>query len=269
VTTFSALFHIWFIFLFLPAFASESRWLEVGAGLNYDDFRYKELCTPSDSESANFSAWLAEARIYPGTDMTNLQVKYSAATNVPSNYVGASLLTGAPQTAVDTLAFTTYEADLYVALTHWFVVYAGAGHRTWNRFLSGGRGYTEIYSWNYSPLGVQIWFGGRESKWSVALDASLRPTSQPTIKVITSRTFPNGQDSQMDLGTSTGYRFSIPIKLQEKYWWAMTEPYYEHSSFRQSNAVPNSTLAGANQEIFEPNSKTDQIGADIVIGFWF
>src|SRR5262249_31669093 len=159
------------------------------------------------------------------------------------------------------------EADIDLGLTDTFYVYAGYGYHYWNRFLAGTPGYREIYSWYYTPIGMQFAFGERTGL-SWALDLSIRPTSRGIVKVVTAQTYANGQDSQMNLGARTGYRIAVPFRWPGNHLILSLTPFFEHSAIGQSNTAVNTTLAPTPGEvIYEPNSHTDQFGVDLMVGW--
>jgi hypothetical protein len=248
---------------------SSAEHIDFALGTSATYFSYhEEVSAPNKStESAIVVPILADLKIYAGQEMSNLELKYLSAQNVSSRYVGTDLNTGAPVQTTDTLGFTNYEGDINLALSGHLQIYVGYGYRQWNRFLSGNPGYREIYSWYYTPVGLQI-LNDSSGKSQWGFDVSMRPTSGGTIKVITSQTVSGGQDSKMTLGGRTGYRLALPWKLNSGgYFWGFT-PWYEQSAFGQSNVVPNSTLnPNPTGGIYEPNSKTNQYGLDFILGW--
>ncbi len=244
--------------------------VELGLGVNYEYFSYQEqLASPAKStETAVFPSLVGLARIYVVND-SYLQLRAEYATNIQSQYSGTALTSNADVETIDPLAFQNYEADAYISLTERFYLYVGYGYRHWNRFLSGGLGYREIYNWYYTPVGAQFWFV-KDPGFEFGLDASIRPTSNGTIQVITSATQPNGQDSQMNLGQTTGYKVMVPTRFRYGSWSLLLTPWYEVSSIGQSNLVTNSTLSPqANTGILEPSSNTTQFGLDGVVTYTF
>lgn len=243
----------------------------VAAGVAYERFSYKEeLAAPDKStETAFVPSVLIEARWHLGGGASHLRLRYETCRGVASAYDGSDLTTHAPVAATDVLAFSNYEAAAYFALSEQVFAYIGYGYRVWLRGLAGNPGYNEVYSWYYMPVGARLMIGKREHMdWGI--DISVRPTTGGTIEVITSHTFDGGQDSTMNLGAKTGYRFAIPVLYRSEPWSLETALWYEHSEIGQSNTSPNATLAsGANQVIFEPSSATDRIGVDAIIGYSF
>jgi hypothetical protein len=248
--------------------------VELGLGSDLTIFKYEEVlqAPKKSSETAAFGTMAAQARWY-FTNESNLQLRGDVITNVASRYDGSDFNTGAPVQSVNTLGFATVEADLYIAITDNFLVYAGYGSRSWSRFLSGSPGYRELYTWNYTPLGVLAWIV-RTASFDIGADVSARPTSGGKIKVITSETTSGGQDSQMDLGGKTGYRLAVPSRIRVSFMGPNVNLnatlWYEHSEIGQSQIVPNATLApDPGSGIMEPSSKTDQMGLDLIMGYSF
>ena len=103
----------------------------------------------------------------------------------------------------------------------------------------------------------------------VAADLTVIPTFAGKIKVITSETYSNGVDSELDLGAKTGYRLSFPANMLVSPKLRLgVSPWFEHSEIGQSQVVPNATLSPhAGSGIMEPSSKTDQFGVETVLSY--
>ncbi len=249
------------------AHALESKTFEFGLGTRYTTFKYEEeLASPAKStETATYPSLMAEARLFV-MDNTYFQVSYEDAKNVNSHYDGAALSTGAPVQGTDPLSFRTIEGTFVIALGP-VSGYMGYGNRKWDRFLSGGSGYREIYTWNYSSVGFQFWFS-RGTPFEVAFDTCLRTTNGGKIKVITSETVSGGEDSQMSLGSRKGYRLSVPMIYHHESFAFSASPFYELSQIGESNVVTNATLAPTpGTGIQEPGSHTHQYGIEFLMTF--
>jgi len=258
----------------LATFLSESKAqalaFEFGLGIDYTYFTYQEiLAAPAKStETALFPEFVALGRMYFYND-SYLQFRADIGRDVQSQYDGTAFDSGQAVQAIDVLQFTNLELDLYWSLTPRAQIYVGYGERTWNRFLSGGSGYTEVYQWDYTPIGLYV-AAYKTEGMEFGVDVSVRPTLNGTINVITSQTYTNGQNSTMNLGSKTGYKLMLPARFNYKEWAFIATPWYEHSEIGQSNLVSNTTLVqNQNAGILEPDSKTDQYGLEADITFTF
>jgi len=251
-----------------PALAT-AKTAELLLGTRYTSFHYKEILTaPAKStETVTYPSLLIQGRVF-AMPHTYLQLSYEDAKNVKSQYDGADLNTGAPALATNPLSFNTIDGTFFLGVTDTFSIYAGYGMRKWDRFLSGTPGYREIYSWNYLSLGLQYWFNINPD-FEIGLDGCVRSTSGGKIKVITSETY-GGEDSTMDLGARSGYRFSFPFIWRHDMLSFTAAPFYEFSRIGESNVVANATLAPTpGTGILEPSSETVQYGAELTIGYAF
>lgn len=251
--------------------ATGGKGYELGIGTRVTNFSYKESIDPPgmSTEAATFATLIAQAKIYAPDGLSHLALIYEAANGVPSVYAGTDLNSGASVSSTDVVSFTNYEIDLNLALSSAFSVYIGYGYRVWNRFLSGTPGYRELYSWFYMPIGVRYIFG-QETSFSYGVDLSVRPTNGGTISVITSETYTGGQDTTMNLTPKTGYRLGVPIRWHWDTLSVQATPSFEHSEIGQSNTAANATLnTNSGNLIYEPNSKTDQFGLELMLGIAF
>lgn len=143
------------------------------------------------------------------------------------------------------------------------MVFAGTGLRVWDRFLSYGTGYREIYRWSTLPIGARGWFARPDGlKWLFGWEVAIRPMLWGTLDVKFSETFPNGADSGLALGNRTGFRLAVPVESSWDLGWELRpkfELWYDQSEIGESNLVFNSTPA-INGMIREPSSITRQIG---------
>jgi len=234
---------------------------QFGVGGDYTTFFYQELPPAAKStEAASYPSAVAELNFY-FTNTFYLKTRYEFAGGVNSYYDGTVLNSSQGAHITNQLAFSVMEADLYFPIFDPVNLYVGYGTRTWSRSLSGSPGYNEIYTSNYIPAGI-LWTIYKD-RFSIALDASARIINSANIQVITSKTFPGGQDSTMSLGATTGERVALPVEdyLSPSFSLRFT-PWYEHISFNSSNSVTNSTLGGS---IYEPSSTTDNYGLEMML----
>lgn len=253
------------LFLFVPYVQAA----ELGLGVNATHFAYAEnLTLPEKShETADYTAMAGRLRL----DLLSgsyLEGNFETVANAKSQYDGSDINTNDPVTATDVLGFTHYNGLLNISLFRGFSVYGGYGARLWDRFLSGTPGYREKYSWNYSMFGARIRLT-HVSRFDVTFDGSIRKTGNGKIKVITSQTFANGIDSEMSLGSRTGYRLALPIHVHLSGLIGFeVQPWYEYSEIGESPVVPNATLSpNPGTGIQEPNSHTNQYGVEVLLTF--
>lgn len=250
--------------------ASHGAGFDFAIGANPTFFYYAEtLPAPQKStETAGFSGILGQVRARY-SDETFMSLKYDYAPNVNSRYDGTSLSGNSAIATTNPLSFRTWEADFYLGLFDRFSVFVGYGGRYWNRFLSSGTGYREIYEWNFMPVGV-LAVVYRDGGFSIGIEPSYRSVSNAKIKVITSETFANGADTEMILGPKPGYKLAVPMRWNMERLFLVGTPWYEHSEIGESNVAPNATLApGAGEAIQEPASKTEQLGFEALLGYSF
>ena len=244
-----------------PAFAQTT----LVAGINYRNFDYREdLRAPLKStEKADVFAPFVKVQL-PVTSLQQsfVQLYGEMSGNVNSHFDGTTQL-GTPVTDTNTLAFADFDALFFWNLAPEFFVQAGAGYHYWNRFLSGGAGYREIYSWFYAPIGV-LYQRHVSNNLSVGVDLTYRLMFQGQIKVIFSETVTSGNDSNLTLGDRPGYRLAIPLEysFDNSKLGLQLSPWYEYSEIGASEYTYNSTptTTGPLGYIQEPSSKTQQMG---------
>lgn len=254
-----------------PAFAYADTvppTLELNIGSAITHFKYQELCTPSDSETAMYNSLLAEGKFYLPGYWSFIGARYeSASTN--SNYQGAFLSNNQPVSSTDKLKFTDYAVTFNLALSENVYLYAGYGRHIWDRFLSGGAGYREIYSWDYTPAGVTAWYW-KSAEMEMGVDLGLKPMSHGKINVITSQTIAGGQDSTATLGDKTGYKVALPFIYMLGSFVFKTTPWFEHFEIGESNTITNTTLFQTAPHLgLEPDSETYIWGLDLSLGIRF
>ncbi len=239
--------------------ASTSK--EITFGVNAFRFDYKEkleLPLKSTEEAMVYTGYLA-AR-YPverwGRSYWQIEADLSGSTN--SKFDG-STQAGTPVTDTNHLSFFRGEISFYAQASETVFVYSGWSYRYWNRFLSGGTGYREIYTWNHLPLGLLLEMPSAWAPLAWAIDASYRLMFAGQIKVIFSETVIAGEDTLLTLGNKPTLKLQVPVR----YTWNGTPyrlsltPWWETSEFGESEFKYNSTMAGSIQE---PASKTYQWG---------
>jgi hypothetical protein len=235
------------------------------AGVNYKSFDYKEeLRAPYKStEKANFLAPFVNLKIpIPNLGETYVQLSAEFSGNVNSQFDGTTQ-SGVPVKDTNVLSFTDFDGLLFWNVAPELYVQAGLGHHMWNRFLSGGSGYREIYSWYYLPLGILYQHKVNE-QLRIGADITYRLMYQGEIKVIFSETVATGDDTTLTLGNRPGYRFQFPVEYSfaGSQLGLLVAPWYEASEIGESDYKYNSTptSSGTLGYIQEPASKTQQYG---------
>jgi hypothetical protein len=241
----------------------------VSAGVNYKSFDYKEeLRSPFKStEKANFFAPFVNLKIpVPNLGESYVQLSGEFSGNVNSHFDGTTQ-SGIPVTDTNVLSFTDFDSLFFWNIAPELFVQLGLGHHMWNRFLSGGSGYREIYTWYYLPIGIFYQHRVNE-QLRIGADITYRLMYQGEIKVIFSETVSTGDDTTLTLGNRPGYRFMFPVEYSfaGSQFGALVAPWYEASEIGESDYKYNSTptSSGTLGYIQEPASKTQQYG--IVLG---
>jgi len=142
-----------------------------------------------------------------------------------------------------------------------FYVLSGLGYRFWNRGKSNyAYDYKEQYKWPYYLLGgeTNIQFN---SKFTIGLQAYYQEAISPKMKAYL------GSGVTYNLGRTSGYRISIPIKYALKKNYGIVLRYtYDYWKINKSNIkyinILNSTI-----ETYEPDSKTNNQYFNI--GFYY
>lgn len=194
------------------------------------------------------------------------------ATSANSNFTGTTM-TGAPSSSTNVQIFVRGEADLYVELQPQIFGYFGLSYQYWNRFLSGGTGYREIYTWWVFPVGLRF-EKQISSKWHWAFDVSYRTMFGGEILIIFSETVVNGDDTLLTLGNRPGYKVQSPFEMKiDSNLGLVINPWYEYSEIGASNFKFNRTVKTPDSPegsfIQEPASRTVQIGVTTGVTYQF
>ncbi len=243
---------------------------EIVGGLNYRNFDYEEdLRAPlKSSEKSNFFAPFIKANLgLPnlGESFISLSAEYSG--NINSTFDGTDL-NGVPVKDNNALSFTDIEGLFYWNFSPGFFAQAGLGYHYWNRFLSGGSGYREIYTWYYMPIGI-LYRQQINPQFRIGVDFTYRLMFQGQIDIIFSETVTNGNDTTLTLGNRNGYKLQFPMQylFTGTRFSAAVTPWYQYSEIGESDFKYNSTPksgGGALGYIQEPSSKTQEYG--VVLG---
>jgi hypothetical protein len=249
--------------------AAESP-IRVTLGLDYSSFAYKEDLQPPGKSTENAQIWSPFFQIQAPI---NLPIKsyfsFEAKTSgfISTNYDGSTLNTGTPVQGRNPALFFHGEADLhFVLLDPQFQFFTGWGYHFWNRFLAGGSGYREIYSWMYIPLGLA--FENQLSpELQMRLELSYQVMFNGKIQIITSETIINGEDTNLELGSRPGYKARARFDYEMSPLLSFSlQPWYEVLNIGESNYAYNATFDGF---IHEPASQTVQYGLSLGTLFKF
>lgn len=247
------------------AHAASSAWV----GLHLHDFDYEEKSSTRDRSREKGVMPLFEGgyrSVLAAGHAVQLrgQLVYGGATT----YTGTDFNTFAAISAQDVHNIYDFEAR-YEGLMPWgFWFFAGVGWRQWDRFLSYGTGYREIYRWTTASLGARGWAPALQGgPWQIGWEFALRQMLTGTLDVLFSETFTSGVDSGLALGLKTGFRLTIPVESSRSWFWDARprfEVWYDQSEIGRSNTVFNGTPA-INGFITEPASMTRQVGLQLAL----
>jgi len=233
---------------------------EVLFGVNVTSFDYEEeLAAPLKStEKGTFFIPYVQGKVFvPGLNRSffNLEIEYSG--RVQSLYDGSDRF-GAPIVVTNNHVFFRAETDFYWNFRPYFYIFAGYGYRYWDRYLSSGTGYKEIYTWGYYPVGL-LYEVPISDQFSFGVDLTYVVMTDGKLKVIFSETVSGGDDTDLTLGNKPGYRIRFPLQFhpaQSRFSYQIM-PWYEGSEIGASEFVFNATIGGP---IKEPASRTIQYG---------
>lgn len=177
-----------------------------------------------------------------------------------ASYFDGTTLNGDPVVDTNYQIFIRGEVNFFKEVSPFLYAYAGLGYSYWNRFLSGGPGYREIYTWGYIPLGVRYDLPlSKDLLWS--LDFSYRMMFGGQVVVIFSETVAGGDDTTLTLGSRPGYKLQSPFEMiLNPNWKIFFGPWHEVSEAGASNFEFNQTV---NSDIQVPDSKTVQTGMEM------
>ena len=230
-------------------------------GLDFSNYFYQEELTPpgKSTESAQLvSPFIRFETPVPIPGVSILSVEGKTSGYSTTDYDGTTLTTNIPVSGKSPALFAQGELDFHFELFDTdFSFLSGLGYRYWNRYLSGGSGYREIYSWYYLPLGLQ-WRRALNEDWIVQFELTYQIMFGGKLLVITSESTSGGDDSSLDLGSRPGTRLQVGVekKLTSEISVA-SQLWYEVSKIGQSNEV---YIASFSAVIHEPASQTKQSG---------
>jgi hypothetical protein len=236
---------------------------QIWAGLNATQFSYKELGNGVHESIENgllpffllgYRTWTVPGHV--------LQIKSEFLYDGSTDFSGTDATTAENISATDFHRFYDIEVRYDVDMKMGFWVFAGLGRRMWDRTLSYGAGYREVYQWNYLSVGVRGNIIEDLAHWRLGWEVALKPTFGGQLEVYFSETLTDGQDSGFSLGARTGQRGALSAEKLEAYFLGLRpriEFWLEQTEIGASNWVFNGTPA-INNQVQEPSSRTLQLG---------
>lgn len=239
------------------------------AGFDIRHFDYVEdISEGGESRETGVLPFLVLGVRLPLTDVILFEPSWRATFNAPTKFSGTDI--GATESVEATDIHTVHELGvrgMFLATTEWSF-YAGVEYRQWDRFLSYGSGYREIYRWWAIPAGAR-WSPAAAAGW--AFDASVRWMARGTIDVIFTETVTNGEDTTLTPGNRPAFRLSaLRTFVGAGRAWTL-EPWLERSGFGRSDTKFNSTPTtnGILGDIAEPASATTRLGLSLSVDIPF
>ena len=156
--------------------------------------------------------------------------------------------------------------------------YIGIGFHNWDRNIMGSatQGVAdslEKYSWKYIPIGYRNEYKV-DNKWDGAVDLAVRFMFGGKMKAVN----PAGIDPfEVNLGNKPGFKAELPYTYKMNSQWSLVlTPWYEYWKIGKSNWVPQTingvpqyNSSGQQYGVYEPSSKTNQLGIDIGVSYTF
>lgn len=256
------------IFVCLPLASA----MEAEVGYSFKSFDYKEdLPAPLKStESAVVLAPYGQLKFFTSEDVRSyFLLNAELAVYAQSKYDGTNF-SGEPAAGNNTHHFFDTSADYYLQVVENFYLIGGLGYHYWDRFLSGGSGYREIYSWGYYNLGI-AYRHAFSNRLEFAPEFMLRQMFMGNIYIIFSETVENGDNTSLPLGNKLGYFLKFPVHYQfaESVVKLAIKPFYAFSQIGSSEIKYNSTPTanGRLGNIQEPSSRTHEFGVQVGLSF--
>ena len=246
--------------------------LDVYFGVGLMDFDYAEY-------DDNNTFLDGETGLIPGILMSIREQQKKFYIEAEGSYYSSNIdYDGFTQPPSSTPVKTVSDADIIdVSLKAGYVTeqagswYAGLGYRYWYRHIRSGQdingqpvaGLLEEYDWFYFLAGLETHFQATANV-SVGLDLRLTRMLDASME-IDFLGFQSRDNSRVELGLRTGYRFALPIKIKTRSQSAfLIAPYYEIIDIGKSNSV-QVTSGGVPTAIFihEPRSETRNLGIEL------
>jgi hypothetical protein len=249
----------------------------VEGGVGYYCFNYNED-VPSPLKSSE-SGWLPGFRGVYGFD-GNTGSFYAVAigeyTQAKTDYDGTTQ-NGTSLKLTSKNTFTRGEFNLGYKIkniggsTFELIPYSGVGYRYWERLIgdTDPRGYREVYTWWYIPVGVKAELGIDDS-WRIGCDISARIMFNGNINFDFASSDPSLNSPTAQLGNRLGVKASIPFEVALSPEFVLKfGPWYEYSAIGSSNEVIVTQNDAPVAYFQEPNSTTNQYGVDVGVKWEF
>ncbi len=250
-----------------PIFTPKQKFI---FGLDLSNFYYQEEMAPpgkSTERARLLSPFLRYEFPMSFSNISMISMEGKTSGFSTTDYDGTTLSTNTPVTGKNPALFAQGEIDLHFELIESeLYFFTGLGFHYWNRYLSGGSGYREIYSWLYLPLGLRFEQELNEL-WKLQAELSYQVMFAGKLLVITSETNPGGDDSSLDLASRPGLRARAALERSLSPQFSLSaQLWFEASKIGQSNEVFNASFAGL---IHEPSSQTTQSGLSLAAIYKF
>ncbi|MBX3033701.1 MAG: hypothetical protein KF865_07210 [Bdellovibrionaceae bacterium] len=255
--------------IFLVSCSAQARQgAVVTAGLSLAQFDYvEEISNGGASEEKGLMPFLELGYRAPLGESWELDLRFLGALQAKTDYSGTELNSGQKITAQNEHGIMDFEMLLSVFAAERVRIFGGGSVRRWDRKLTYGTGYREIYLWWTATLGGALWVG-QGDLWDFWVEAAVRPMISGSVNAILSETVVNGEDSTLNLGTRVGYRLRLPWAMEiQPATLLVVAPFYEINGFGESAPVYNAT-PGIQREIKEPSSHTTQTGLSLSLRFF-
>jgi hypothetical protein len=255
--------------------AQTSQFIEAGVG--YYHFNYNED-VPAPLKSAE-TGWLPGFKGVYGFDGKNgslYAVAIGEYTQAKTDYDGTTQ-DGTPLKLTSKNTLTRgefnigYKAKNIGGSTFELTPYCGVGYRYWERLVgdTDPRGYREVYTWWYIPVGMKAGFGIDES-WRITCDVSARIMFNGNINFDLASRDPSLNSPTAQLGNQVGVKASLPFEVALSPTFMLKfGPWYEYSAIGMSNDVLITQNGTPAAYFHEPNSTTNQYGVDVGIRWEF
>lgn len=226
------------------------------AGLHAVSFDYREdLPSPLRSRESGILPLLELGLSFEPDPGLFLRGTWLSTYRSGTFYEGSNLSTNENVSATDVNDMHHAELRLAKKLSD-LSLSAGLAFDEWNRYLSYGSGYREIYRWWTLIAGASV---PLDFAPGLSLEGAVLLMNGANLRVIFSETVTNGEDSTVSLGNRVGFRVGLPYEFV---WrdnsWTLT-PWVQATSFGESSFVDNST-PGLGGRLREPASQTRQFG---------
>jgi hypothetical protein len=220
-------------------------------------FDYKEILPEPQKSSEAGSFLRVEAAVSTPLVISGSRgyTRFGLSPRVQTQYEGTVLQTNDPARSTNTHTLIDLEAGAMYRFDPYWALSAGVYYENWNRFLSYGSAYREIFELYALPFGVHFAQDKHIENRGLVLGAEIVPQLSSQMKVIFSETIQNGQDDMFLKAKTTGLRFTAQYKFK---FGLGIKCIFEKSASGESSNKFNAT-PGLNSEITSPASQTQKI----------